>query len=617
MTAVMPRLTHVFIHDSDLRERETLVYGFEGDGIKAVSATETDDLAAAVVSQSPQVVIVAVRSDDPAALAPAKALAESDRTRDIPRLVLTSSREAAQQLRSAGGPISFLPLPAFVRDVITAAKLLVGGAATSSPPAPDEKGGSAQGELSGALSEYGLYFIVRTMVGLGRSGIVQVERGGRKGEIRFSEGEVVSAQVGPLQGKAALHQLLLWEEATLEIKFRPVVRLGQSLPSGEELLEDCERFLRDFAHATKNIGHAQSLFVQDAERVARLLESIPPEVVPVMRLFDGQRSLGDVLEDSPFRVFDTLRTITRLLDMGIIRRKAIERPTTGLPGLRRPRPDEWIRPSEAAKSSAPPTLPTAPVEPPPAHPPAASAAEPEKVGLFTRRRAPRRRTGEVPAPPVQPAPPPARPEAPPPASVEIVVPPRTGISSSVHGELRVPSRHQPVRTALADVPKVVIDFGAVEDPALEEPAAPRASAPVRAAEITTSGRAPVGSAPPAEGPSIMIDPRLVAEMDALEGAATPPTAAPPGPRPPAAPAPPPIGAAVVSFVHPNPGPAAPPVSSTAPTIPVAGRRASSEFDSVEKDFFAREPEAEDEVGSSDDSDANGKADLDPDPGEPQ
>ena len=619
----MSRLANVLIYDSDTRGRETLVYGFEGEGVKVAAAAARAELPLLIANARPQVIILTLRDDSAGAVELIRSLAETDDARDIPRLVLAPADGIPDELRTA---TSFIALPAFVRDVITAAKLLVGGSPSTRAEGESQPDGMT--ELSGALSEYGLYFIVRTMVGLGRSGIVQVERANRKGELRFSEGDVVSAQVGSLQGHAALHQLLLWEEATLEIKFRPVVRLGQSLPSGEDLLDDCERFLRDFSHATKNVGHAQSLFVQDAERVARLLDSIPAEVVPVMRLFDGQRSLGDVLEDSPFRVFDTLRTITRLLDMGIIRRKAIERPTTGMGHLRRGRHEEWIRPGIGESPAAPPAQ-----APPPASegPDSEEAPGEQRVGLFTRRRAPRRRSGEVPAPPgISPTDQ---------ASVAVVAPmPRpTGAPSTssiaVHGELRVPSRNAPNPAARPDIPTVVIDFGVPdENEGVQEERpepAPRANA-VRSAEFDTGSRAPTAAAPSSEGPSIMLDPRLLAEMDALEHAQPPPAPPPPAPaRAPSPPQPPAPAtpAAVVSFVHAKAplGPGVP--LNAAPTIPVSpvplagerpapaselkGRRASSEFDAVESDFFAREDEIYEVEGPGDAEDPEG-ADTSPD-----
>jgi hypothetical protein len=520
MKVVMSPLAHVLIYDSDTRGRETLVYGFEGDGVKAAAAAATAELPTLIAGHRPQIVVFTLRGDSRAAVAFVKSMAETEETRSIPRLVLGPAEALPEELRVLPGGTSFLALPAFVRDVITVCKLLVCGS-----PRTGENG---QSELSGALSDYGLHFIVRTMVGLARSGIVQVERGNRKGELRFSEGDLVSAQVGPLQGHAALHQLLLWEDATLEIRFRPVARLGQSLPSGEELLEDTERFLRDFASATKNIGHAQSLFVQDAERVARLLDSIPAEVVPVMRLFDGQRSLGDVLEDSPFRVFDTLRTITRLLDMGIIRRKAIERPTTGFGYVRRARGDELIRPGLA---SASPAITPAPAPPTAAATAASEVAEPANEqrigGLFSRQRAPRRRTGEMPIHPREEPTLPGKMEtstdtksgtttdsipgttmkvAKPP-SVAVAAPPQrpkeappTSLTSVVHGELRIPSRNQRVNVSLVQVPKVVIDFEAVDVPRNSTgPTSSAASAAVVSLAEPDPGEAPT---PPPEIPSI-------------------------------------------------------------------------------------------------------------------
>ncbi len=105
---------------------------------------------------------------------------------------------------------------------------------------------------------------------------------------------------------------------------------------------------------------------------------------------------------------------------------------------------------------------------------------------------------------------------------------------------------------------------------------------IRSAEIDTgSGAVPAPEllATPASGPSIMLDPNLVAEMDAFElanTAATPPptvTAAPPA-KPAAAPAAPAVPGAVVSFVkgggHPAPvaAPVGGPTLNNAPTVPI-------------------------------------------------
>ena len=748
----MPRLCHAILYDADDKGRETLAYGFEVDGLKITAAKRVDEFERALTSAAAEAVVVVLRDDDDRAIPLLRALAENPQHAQLPRLVLADAATLPESVAQMNlpGPRGFLPLPAFVRDVVTAAKLLAGGAARAE-----------ETSLEGALSDFGLFFILRTMVALGLSGIVEVERSTRKGELRFHEGEVVSAQVGPHEGTAALHQLLLWEEAALVIRFKGTVRRGQEFPKGEELLDDCARFLRDFEHATRLIGHAQSLFVQDAEKTASLLESVTAELVPVLRLFDGHRNLGDVLEDSPYRAFDTLRTVARLIELKTIRRKALEKPTTGFsPGRRaRPAQEDWLgRGPESAGAGA--TSPGAGdvdraslPRPARVEPAAAGGGPPGSRG----HRSFRRKTGEhaiapAPAPgapppavavrtssiPTQPLPaviepaPPA-PAAPVPAAVVApatapvapspasVAPPARRIDptavAQIHGELRGGSSEQLVRQVVADVPTMLIDLGPeLLDPDLVSdddeqipvaaapapiPVAPEGPSPPPAADAAPAfaSSPPIEAAPPSPaaspvlptessmpadltpsappphtepppprrpdvhaaeidtglrprppgelleapsgGPSIMIDPRLVAEMDAFElenASPTPPpqlTGAAPAAAPRSSSTPPPAG--VVSFVRgltggkpgaagpafnaaptiqvapvpsppaaaPEPPPAAP-VAPTPPPTAVAGelaagrhtptgraavgheRRASCEFDALESEFFARE-----------------------------
>jgi hypothetical protein len=678
----MSRLSQVLLFDSDTRGRDILAYGFEGDAVSARVANTVAEAMDAAADTPPDVLVAVWRSTQDDSWELLRRFSADESLRAIPRLALSAAVDLPAELRELPGSTSFLPLPAFVRDVVTAAKLLVGitaGAAQSDP--------EVTGALSGTLSEFGLLFIVRTMVGLRRSGIVQVERAHRKGELRFSDGGLVSATVGSLQGQPALHQLLLWEEGALEVKLRSVTQHGALMPQGEELLEDLDRFLRDFEHATKSIGHAQSLYIQDMEKTASLVGdgSIPAEVLPVMKLFDGHRNLGDVLEDSPFLAFDTLKIIGRLVEMGTIRRKAIEKPSAGVAPQRRVRVDEWVqrRKEAPAVRAAPTPVPNGNLE-----------SSGERTGFGHRKRS-RRRTGEMPlaealdsgdargtmhevATSSEPRFPPPSPPPDPPAVVEIPPThqrPRAGELVAT-GELRADRQdREPSPTPSPDkVPKVVVDLGPVDPVAEAEPAvampapahqkdspnrdsgavfeaaavAPPPAAPlasavpdeaapdrrlqgVRSAEIDTGMRpapAPELLSPPNEsgGPSIMLDPHLVAEMDAFElanTAATPPpvvnAAAPAAAPAPAAPSP------VVSFVHgaTNLSPHAGLPLNAAPTVPVvpvagaparqpganppaagatpppaagspaagdAARRGSGEFNALEADFFAREQE---------------------------
>ena len=295
----------VLLFDSDTEGRETLATGSRGSGEHAEAAPTPPRRRADPGRPAPDVLVVVLRGTR----GPGRRflLATSSRDggpRSLPRLVLAAAAELPEELRQLPG--ERLPGPARLRPRRDH-RLQAAGGGTAGQRDRSRRQRRRHRAVGHAVRIRAAASSCGRWSGWADRGSSRWNAANRKGELRFSEGEVVSAQLGSLQGQAALHQLLLWEEAALDISFRAVAARGQYLPQRRGAAGGPDRFLRDFAHATKNVGHPQSLFVQDAEKVASLVDAIPAEVVPVMRLFDGQRSLGDVLEDSPFRVFDTLK----------------------------------------------------------------------------------------------------------------------------------------------------------------------------------------------------------------------------------------------------------------------------------------------------------------------
>lgn len=217
------------------------------------------------------------------------------------------------EVREAGADEAVL-LPAYLRDVVTLGRLLRGVPA------------SQRAHLVGSLAETtGVYTLVRALCALGRSVVLTLMRGLRRGEVRFYDGEVTSAQVGLIHGQAALHQLLLWTDARFEVEHEEVVRRQQIPLSPEELFADAERFLEGVRDASGQLSPSMVL-EQDVPKLHALGDKIPAEVMSVLRMFDGYRVLADVLEDSPYRVFETLRVTQRALDVGLLRIIEAQRP---------------------------------------------------------------------------------------------------------------------------------------------------------------------------------------------------------------------------------------------------------------------------------------------------
>ncbi len=202
-------------------------------------------------------------------------------------------------------------LPSTIRpsDIATLGQLF----ATYRHP-PDENGKGIHGQLS----DYGgVFYLVRALAAIEFTGVLFLIRGLRRGELRFFQGEVTSAQVGTLHGMAALHQLLLWNRAHFELLDEDVIRRQQIPLSPQEILEDAERFLAELRTFDADLSTSSVYDVED-ETLAHHIDTMPDPVQRVLHLFDGYRSLADVVEDSPYRVLETLRLSKRLIDRGLI-----------------------------------------------------------------------------------------------------------------------------------------------------------------------------------------------------------------------------------------------------------------------------------------------------------
>ena len=306
----MNQLSTLLLVDSDPRGLETLTYGFERAGC-TVAGTSDPKLAPDLLrTTTPQLAVVSLRTPEKPGLDVITGIKRGAPVRRVP--IVTLGPPALRQAALAAGSNDFVATPLYVRDVVTVSRLLTLSHTVPNAPHPEV-------EVQARLSEYhGLFYLLRALAVTARSGIILLSRGNKRAELRIADGVVMAVHIAGLQGLPALHQLLLWEEAALSLKFRSVPKRSNLHMSSDELLDECERFLRDFAHAARELGAPRCVYVPAPDRDPSTSGLQPSQLGPALRLFDGQRTLTDVVEESPFRVFDTLRVVKRLLDAGVL-----------------------------------------------------------------------------------------------------------------------------------------------------------------------------------------------------------------------------------------------------------------------------------------------------------
>ena len=296
----------IAVLEPDARAARQVQIGFQREGIAVELAAIPPDLAALALPADTGVVLVGgTQRPGLALVARARELAGDDVAIAFVGDLGTGPNARAEIVESGADEV--LSRPAYLRDVVTVGRILLG----RNPAHPDH--------LAGSLVETtGVYTLVRALSALGRSAVLTLIRGLRRGEIRFYRGEVTSAQVGLIHGQAAFHQLLLWTDARFDFSREDIVRRAQIPMTPDELFADAERFLEGVREAADQLSPSMVL-EQDVQRVAHLGKQVPTEVLGVLRMFDGHRVLADILEDSPYRVFETLRVAQKALEAGLVR----------------------------------------------------------------------------------------------------------------------------------------------------------------------------------------------------------------------------------------------------------------------------------------------------------
>ena len=383
----MARLSSVLLIDPDPRGLSTLTFGFVREGCQVSGAASYPQGIERAQRDEYDAVVIALRQDPGSAREVLENLAER---KGSPIAIVGLGEDSHRGFVEAMPSADFLTMPSFIRDIITTTRLRAATKGSS----------SADATVDGTLSDYGVFSLVRSIQGTQRSAIVQLERANRKGELRFSKGELTWAQVGSQQGAPAFNQLLLWGEAALQVQFKHVVvRRSQFTTTGAVLIGEAERFLRDFVAAAKGIGASHTI-LSAPNGAAR--EGVAADVASVMRLFDGNRSLGDVIDESPFRVFDTVKIVQRFLDEGVLKIVDVAPPSATSRSVRSPLLDEWLRtpgeeefvrvgsvvePAKVEHTMPGHTVAQPAFEPPPAAPPIAAQNESESDVSKKKNRA--------------------------------------------------------------------------------------------------------------------------------------------------------------------------------------------------------------------------------------
>ena len=303
--------------DADPRSVRVLEVSLKKAGYSVTTASDGHDALSKVEYLTPDLILSDTRLPRLDGYELVRRVKEKPEYASIPIVFLTSQKSIEDKIRGLElGVEDYLTKPIFVRELITRVNLLLTrrtqeNLVTSVPT-------SRRTRLSGSLEDMGVVDLLQTFEVSRKSGVAKITSAAREATVYFRDGKTVDAELGRLRGEEAVYRALIWTTGSFEVEFCPVERTDIIPTSTQGLLMEGMRRLDEWGRLLEQLPPLDSIFEVDHHQLVERLNEIPDELNGILRLFDGRRTLLEVVDESPFEDLSTLSTVTKLFFEGLL-----------------------------------------------------------------------------------------------------------------------------------------------------------------------------------------------------------------------------------------------------------------------------------------------------------
>lgn len=299
----------VLVIDPDESTRSVLEVALTRDGFDVWSAATGVAGMTLLQGRLPEVIVLETDLGGQDGFTFVAQLRGDDRLAKLPVLLLAKADDQnVEAMSDVVGVDDFLQKPAFARDVAAMVRLEL---------ARRERGEDEKAPLRFQTKVLPPMQLLRALMSCPRSGRLLL-LGGR-GEIRFRAGKVIDARIdGRGSNLDTVVRALALTSGEYQLMLEPIDGFAELQCSLRELVELVSPRLQKWVRVLQRSLPLESRLMVDFGRLAQGLKAMPDEVNRIVQLFDGFRTVEQVLIDSAFSETLTLEVATRLYLMGVL-----------------------------------------------------------------------------------------------------------------------------------------------------------------------------------------------------------------------------------------------------------------------------------------------------------
>jgi len=362
---------NLLVVDADQRSLRVLEVSLRKAGYSVAACTDVASAMEMLSISPPDMIISDTRLPDVDGFTFVEELRDHAAWGAIPFMFLSSDVSVESKVRGLElGVEDYLTKPIYIKEIITRVNLVMSRKEREGIESRGTSGEKAK--FTGSLADMGLVDLLQTIDIGKKSGVLYVTSGRQRGAVYFRDGQLVDAELGPLNGERAIYRALVWNEGSFEIDFRPVRREDAIRSSTQGILMEGMRRVDEWGRLLEQLPPLEHVFEVNDEALLERLAEIPDEINDVLKHFDGEQALLSVVDACGGDDLETLTTISKLYFEGLIFDTGRSKVASGASSRRPGRPTDEATPRPV--SSRPPprkritgeyAMPRTPPPPPP------------------------------------------------------------------------------------------------------------------------------------------------------------------------------------------------------------------------------------------------------------
>lgn len=235
----------------------------------------------------------------------------------IPLIFITNRRDLEDRIKSLrAGVKDYMIKPLHVKEVIARVQMILRRISRINI---DEVESSKK--IVGRLEENTLEELIEKFGVERKTGVLSLyDQNNRSGEIYFRDGGVVNATLGNFKAEKAVYQMLPWKKGHFIMTFKEINVEDDISVSNLGLLIQGFKRLEEREKLIKQLPHLDSILVKTAIFKQILKKrSITTDAFKFISLFDGKRTIPEIITDSPYDDLKTLEKTVKLYQQGFIK----------------------------------------------------------------------------------------------------------------------------------------------------------------------------------------------------------------------------------------------------------------------------------------------------------